>query len=59
LCTIWRICNRCTGFVAITTFSECLYLFYGWLVLLTDCVPVTEQYDLVPVNGGDSLRLGR
>jgi len=40
LCSIGRICNRCTGFVAITTapirrtrnVSKCLYSLYAWLI---------------------------
>jgi len=34
LCTIGRICNRCTGFGAVITrtgnVSECLYSLYAW-----------------------------
>jgi len=40
LCTVGRICSRCTGFVAMTTWHrmrnvcECFYSIYAWLLLL-------------------------
>jgi len=61
LFTIQRVCNRCTGFVAMTTqrqtrnVSECFYSLYAWLTCSTNVVTALNIYMYAVLNRGRHL----